>query len=298
MDWTIKTDSDPKQNTHSNKKTSNLDQQALDWTDKKYIYIEPSSPVQTLRLYSRGTAAKLSLIICSMATWKTTCTLAVSVAVVKWWKTGVPRPPLHATNMAAMWWAAASTSRSAPVEGTGNKQREWGHKQGMFWEERQVFHFMENRVFFRTSKLKHYSLNKSRLKVWACLGDAVWTAENTHDHNVTWGWARDTQGEILRRRTGYAIIKTGKIWLLLISSLMDTSRTLVEFRVVNKMMPSICFSPGREHSEHLYCISLHIINITWKCSNVTNQGHDTPVFGPQCNAVCPEPQKTFVDESK
>lgn len=60
------------------------------------------------------TAATFCLMIWSMTMWKTTCTLAVSVAVVKWWYTALSGSSLHDENMAVMWRAAASTSRSDP----------------------------------------------------------------------------------------------------------------------------------------------------------------------------------------
>ena len=129
MDWTIiKTDSDMKQKRpHWNKRVKSWSTGA----GLNRLKSEPYDP--SPGLYSRGTAAKLSLIICSMATWKTTCMLAVSVAVVKWWKTGVPRLPLHATKTAAMWWAAASTSQSAPV-----RAQRW-NSQGIHGRNGQIF---------------------------------------------------------------------------------------------------------------------------------------------------------------
>lgn len=62
-----------------------------------------------------------SLIIWSMTMWRTTCMLVVSVAVVKWWYTGLSGLLLHDENMAVMWWAAASTSPSAPILGRRKK---------------------------------------------------------------------------------------------------------------------------------------------------------------------------------
>lgn len=37
------------------------------------------------------------------------------MAVVKWWYTGLSGLLLHAENIAVIWWAAASTSPSAPM---------------------------------------------------------------------------------------------------------------------------------------------------------------------------------------
>ncbi|KAG7267506.1 hypothetical protein CRUP_008267 [Coryphaenoides rupestris] len=87
-----------------------------DWRPDRGAHLQRAFPAsEGPDLYSSGTAARFSLSIWAAVTWNTTWTLAVSVAVVKWWKTGARRRPLDGVNMPATWRAAASRSRSAPV---------------------------------------------------------------------------------------------------------------------------------------------------------------------------------------
>lgn len=108
--------------------------------------------------------------------WNTTCTLLVSTAVVKWWYTGLWGLPLHAENMAVMWWAAESTSTSAPGLGwrTNEESSVKGKRHFYSPNYNQSLWFMKQNIHCLQGRLTIFSLFQTQSMTQRLVSRLLW----------------------------------------------------------------------------------------------------------------------------
>lgn len=108
----------------------------------------------------------------------------VSVAVVKWWYTGLSGLLLHAENMAVMWWAAASTSTSAPggYEGRQTRNRDiqlssvkWS---GSLTHETKIIKQIKKKKNALSSETQNPRINMMHWQLFLACCECVW---NMHE---------------------------------------------------------------------------------------------------------------------